>query len=51
MYRRVLQWLLFQNWAASLTRGERARLNYWGSTGNPNHHPFSWADDLPKAVT
>lgn len=44
MYRRILQWLLFQNWAASLPKGERARLAHFGATGNPAHHPFSWAE-------
>lgn len=43
-YRKILQWLLFRNWRKGLTRTERIRLDYWGATGNPNHHPFSWAE-------
>jgi hypothetical protein len=42
--RRLLRWLLFQNWRASLPYGERVRLDHWGATGNPKHHPFSWAE-------
>lgn len=42
--RKVLKWLLYWQWKRSLTRGERVRLYYWGATGNPKHHPYSWAD-------
>jgi len=48
MYRRFLRWLLFRNWRASLSFGDRLRLDYWGATGNPDHHPFAWADNIPK---
>lgn len=44
MYRRVLRWLLVRNWRASLTPAERSRFDYWGATGNPAHHEFSWAE-------
>jgi hypothetical protein len=43
LYRRALQWLLYRNWRAGLSRGDQLRLDYWGATGNPKHHPFAWA--------
>lgn len=39
--------LLYQ-WRRTLPRSERIRLDYWGATGNPEHHPFQWADKLEK---
>jgi hypothetical protein len=45
--RRWLQRALYNNWRRSLPRGDRIRLDYWGTTGNPEHHPFAWADELP----
>jgi hypothetical protein len=42
--RRMLQKLLYLHWRAKLSRGDRARLDAWGATGNPEHHPFSWAE-------
>ncbi len=44
LMRRFLQWLLYWQWRRSLSRGDRLRLDYWGATGNPAHHPFSWAE-------
>jgi hypothetical protein len=41
------QWLreaLYEQWTYTLPRGERARLDRWGATGNPEHHGFQWAD-------
>lgn len=32
----------YNRWRASLTRGERARLDYWGATGNPEHYDGCW---------
>ena len=43
-YRRLLQRLLYLNWRAGLSHGDRARLDYWGATGNESHHPYSWAE-------
>jgi hypothetical protein len=42
--RRMLQRALYNQWRRTLTRGERVRLDYWGATGNPAHHEFSWAE-------
>lgn len=33
-------------WRRTLSRGERIRLDWWGATGNPAHHPFAWADEI-----
>lgn len=35
--RAIRQYLRYRRWRASLTRGERIRLDYWGATGNPDH--------------
>lgn len=45
--REWLQRALYRQWAATLSRGDRVRLAYWGATGN-NHHEFQWADVLPN---
>lgn len=37
-------WYLFWRWKRTLPRLERIRLEYWGATGNWDHHPFAWAD-------
>lgn len=39
---------LYFNWRRTLPRGDRVRLDHFGATGNPAHHPFQWADELPK---
>lgn len=39
---------LLAQWRRSLSRGDRARFDYWGATGNAAHHPFAWADDIPQ---
>lgn len=46
--RRWLQQALAEQWASTLTWGDRVRFEYWGATGNPAHHEFAWADALPK---
>lgn len=46
------KWLaraLSRQWQRTLTRGERVRLDYWGATGNPDHHEFQWADEIGQA--
>ena len=45
--RSCLQVALYEQWVRSLSRGDRARLLYWGATGNSSHHHFAWADHLP----
>ncbi len=45
--RSLLQDALFEQWARTLSEGDRVRVRYWGATGNPEHHYFAWADDLP----
>jgi len=45
MIRRFFRWGLFQTWRWGLSRGDRARLDYWGATGNPEHGPDAWAYD------
>ncbi len=37
MLTKLRRWIAYRRWRASLTRGERIRLDYWGATGNPNH--------------
>ena len=44
---RWLQHALRLQWENTLTKSERARLGIWGATGNAEHHPFAWADNLP----
>jgi hypothetical protein len=39
-----LQAALLEQWKRTLTRGERARLEAFGATGNGNHHPYAWAE-------
>lgn len=42
MISRLARWWLMFQWRRTLTFGERVRLDHWGATGNPKHHPFSW---------
>lgn len=49
--RRWLREALFEQWASTLTFGEAARVRYWGATGNPAHHEFAWADEIPEQPT
>ncbi len=44
--RSVLRQALFYQWQKSLPQGDQIRLNYWGATGNKQHHAYSWADEL-----
>lgn len=46
--RKWLQYALILQWRKTLTRGENIRLDHFGATGNPNHHPFQWADNLEE---
>ncbi len=45
-----LQFALEEQWVRSLPQDEQVRLYHFGATGNPEHHPFQWADDLPRAA-
>jgi hypothetical protein len=47
LLRRFYRWRMYRQWRATLPFGERVRLDYWGATGNADHHPFAWADFLP----
>ena len=42
-----LQEALFEQWTRTLSYGDCVRVRYWGATGNPDHHHFAWADELP----
>jgi hypothetical protein len=42
---------LYRQWRSTLPRHERIRLDYWGTTGNGEHHGFQWADDIPAQPT
>lgn len=46
--RRWLQAALAEQWASTLSFGDRTRFEYWGATGNSAHHEFAWADKLPS---
>jgi len=43
-----LQRAMFYQWRRTITVGESLRLEHFGGTGNPKHHPFSWADELKE---
>ena len=43
--RNFARWILWVTWRSSLSRGDAIRLDYWGATGNPAHHPWAFADD------
>lgn len=44
-----LQHALLVQWRSTLTYGEKARLDYWGATGNADHHEWQWAARIKKA--
>lgn len=44
MARRYLLW----SWAATLPYDEWLRLNYWGATGNHQHHLYAFVDGAPE---
>lgn len=45
--RRWLTDALLEQFRSTLTHGEQVRLDHWGATGNPDHHEFAWADEIP----
>lgn len=46
--RRWLRSALYHQWYRTLPFDEQMRLDHWGASGNPDHHFYAWADELPE---
>lgn len=46
--RRLARYYLLRSWRATLPYAEQVRLDHWGATGNPAHHPFAFVDSAPE---